>query len=187
MSQPDLRVITGGRACSHSYCGVHIMLDDRQPPGFQPDVSVIEEDTFRVLSAPAELRHEVIDEPFEVLVERMAEVRTTPVGSVIERPGPPLEFLAVVYDFDAEPPVDALAIRRSLAGILALAARRRARYLAMPLLGWLHGQFPPEGMVTILAQLLDEGRGGTLRAIWLQAVPHWDCAWLAPLDQASED
>jgi len=184
MARPELQVISGGRDCHCDYRGVRIWLDDRPPPGFRADVEVLEEDTFRVLSAPAELRHEVIEEPFETLVERMAEIRTTPVGSVIERQAVPLEFLAVIYDFDADPVIDAQAVRSALSGIMALASRRRAHQLAIPLLGLAHGRFEPVECVRILRELLDEGRGGDIRAIWLQAPRRWDCQWLAPLAKA---
>lgn len=187
MSRPELRVISGGRECSCLHRGVRIWLDDRPPPGFTPDVEVLEEDTFRVLSAPAELRHEVIEEPFETLVERMAEVRTTPVGSVIERQAVPLEFLAVIYDFDADPVISAQAVRSALSGIMALAARRHAHRLAIPLLGLAHGKFSPADCVRILRELLDEGRGGEIHSIWLQAPRHWKCEWLKPLTGETGD
>ena len=185
MARPELRVISGGRDCKCEFRGVRIWLDDRPPPGFHADVEVLEEDTFRVLSAPAELRHEVIEEPFETLVERMTEIRTTPVGSVIERQAVPLEFLAVVYDFDADPVIDAQTVRAALSGIMALATRRRARQLAIPLLGLAHGRFEPTECVRILRDLLEEGRAGEIRAIWLQAPRRWDCRWLSPLARAS--
>ena len=185
MSRPELRVIPGGRECHCVYQDIHVWLDDRPPAGFAPDVEVLEEDTFRVLSAPVELRHEVIEEPFESLVERMAAVRTTPVGSVIERQAVPLEFLAVVYDFDADPVIDAQTVRSALSGILTLAARRGVQRLAIPVLGLAHGRFAPAECVGILRDLLDEGRGRGLRSIWLQAPRRWDCAWLDPLRAGS--
>lgn len=184
MSRPELRVISGGRECSCVFRGVRIWLDDRPPPGFEADVEVLEEDTFRVLSAPVELRQEVIEEPFETLVERMAEVRTTPVGSVIERQAVPLEFLAVIYDFDADPVIDAQTVRSALSGIMALAARRHAHRLAIPLLGLTHGRFEPMQYVRILRELLEEGRGQQIQTIWLQAPRRWDCRWLSPLVEA---
>lgn len=127
---------------------------------------VEEEDTFLALSAA--LR---IDDTRESLGNALAAVRRArpmPPGSVVLRRGKPLRLLAVIHDLAQTPSWHESWIAASLAGCLRVARRLRLRSLSLPLLGAVHGRFPPERFVALLRDALAEAETSDLERVWLR-------------------
>src|SRR5687767_11659163 len=116
---PDLRVIA--------------QCPEKAP--FSPNLTILEEDTHRVLTAPIELR-----EHSGSLVSALDAVVRDPAvqpGSVIRRHR---SLLAIVHDLAADPTCRAEWIDVALRAALREADRDRARTIALPLLGTVHGR-----------------------------------------------
>ncbi len=129
-----MRVISGGRHRAHRFGSVTIVAGTHGDPPFQPEVEVLEEDTWRLLSAPADA---------SPAAEHPVRLMTALIDDRPARPGSVLadgrRWLAVVYDLDQDPVCREEWVSQALDELLRTAARRRCRSLALPLLGHAHG------------------------------------------------
>jgi hypothetical protein len=128
---------------------------------------VLEEDTWLVLSAEAEVM-----QPAQGMVRIMTELLSAEPkapGSVVVENDDPLRMLAVVYDLSEEPLCRPEWVGEALQKILAAAEEKGISTLALPLLGVRHGKLP----VARFAELLEETARKTplrrLRRLWLMA------------------
>lgn len=155
----DLRTIRVGR--------VRVVIAPVGEPPFRVEAEVVEEDTFLVLSAGAEVTEPDIH-PLRVL-QAAHEAEPIPPGSVIVQSGEPLRLLAVVHDLAQEPSCREEWVRQALAGVLLEARARRLRALALPVLGARHGRMPAAPFGGLLRTALETDAPPSLVRVWLQA------------------
>ena len=119
---------------------IKLIFETGTPSPGEVDAFVIEEDTYLVLStskpkttsAPRSLRCLVSD--------TVQVVSDAPIpGIALERPGNPIRYVAITYDFSAEPCCQIDWVSSLLADILQKAQQKGVRSLAMPCLGVRHG------------------------------------------------
>jgi hypothetical protein len=161
-----LRVIPGGPPPGIELGPYALWLAPPERPPFEPRVRVLEEDTWRILSAPAEasLRQE---HPIRLMTAVYDDAPAAPGSVLVGRRG----WQAVVYDLDAEPICREQWVADALANILEKARRLGYPSLALPLLGTTHGGLPAERVLALLiAALVSAQQPTTLRRLWLQAL-----------------
>lgn len=137
--------------------------EDRPP--FRVEARVYEEDTFLVLSAPAEIR-EPLEHPVRIF-NALWEARPHPPGSVLVQQGRPLRLLAVVYDLSAEPICREEWLDAALGNLLSRVEERRLRSLALPLLGTGPGRLPVARSCALLRGALASRAPRCLSRLWL--------------------
>lgn len=137
------------------------------PPGsaLTVDALVLEEDTWQVLSASPEVV--APDEDALQLLRRLRTAQPLPPGSVAVRAGTPMQFHAVVYDFDDAAYCRPAWVAATLAEILLIAAQHKLGSLALPLLGVRHGRLPLSAFVILFVAALEKAKPDCLRQIWL--------------------
>jgi len=133
---------------------------------FPVEARVCEEDTFLVLSAPAEIR-EPLEHPVRIFTA-LWQARPYPPGTVLVQRGRPTRLLAVVYDLEAEPICREEWVAAALAELLTRAREKRLRSLALPLLG-TRGRLPAARFGALLKDALARGAPAGLARLWLVA------------------
>ena len=163
--RPMLRVIAGGRTRRLWADGCSIVVAPVDTPPFDLDARVVEEDTYRILSADPECA------PTDVhpvrLMHELQQYRPDRPGSVVVQAGRPMRLLAVIHDVNQEPTWRAVWIEAALRQVMREAARRRVHSLGLPLLGRQHGRMPRVAFVDRLARVLTGHRAHNPRRMWL--------------------
>lgn len=131
------------------YGTVEVLSADELPQGSAAQVRVEEEDTFTVLSAPAEIP-EHGPHPIRVM---------TAVWEAQPRAVPSLEkrgrvWLLVLHDLEREPTLTEETLRAGLTLLFDEAEREAVESLDIPLLGAVHGVVPAPRAAEILAEVL---------------------------------
>lgn len=163
--RPSWRLIRGGRGRAVCLNAVRILAAPQHLPPFAVEAVAAEEDTYFVLSAPAQVR-QPIEHPIRVMTEVLEAVGAEP-GSVVVRNGRPLRFLAVVHDLSAEPSWREDWVASALDGIFREAGRLRLRSIAMPLLATRHGKLERDRFMVLLREAIQRAPPGTLERLWL--------------------
>ena len=145
---------------------------------FEVEAVAREEDTFLVLSADPTVRDP--GEPLMKVLTAALESEPRPLGSVVVRPGQPLELLAVVHDLSLDPTWKEEWVASAIDAVLAEARERELRSIAVPPLGAVHGRMPVERFVALLAAALRRGPTGRLERLWIVA-DEADCEIVAGL------
>jgi len=163
------RVLPGGRASGGWPSGEGLDLEVvERPPGRKPfpvDALVVEEDTWRVLSAPPPVLP-TSEHPIRVM-NRAWEAEPETLATVQVEYGPLLRFVAIVYDLDADPVCVPETVARVLEEILDLVDEHDVEALALPPLGVAHGRFPRERFDELLDEALRRATAPSLRRVWL--------------------
>ena len=165
-SPQTLRLVYDDHGETPVWHGLRIVARSQRTPPFTPDCVVVEEDTCRVLGAGSSAAEESAS--LESLTRQMVEHKPARPGTVITRPGRPARLMAVVHDLDEDPTWRETWIRDALGSAVAAAAALGAHNIALPLLGTVHGRFPPERAVAVTLQTLAGTPTGPLRRVWLQ-------------------
>jgi hypothetical protein len=143
------------------------------PPGSTPlflvDAVVVEEDTYRVLSADPLARETY--EPPDGLLGDAAATLPVPPGSILVQDGSPLKFLAVVHDLSREPTLREGWVKAALIAIVQEANRRRVTSLAVPALGARQGALAAERFAVLFSDALCAVKSDQLREVWLLVAP----------------
>ncbi len=163
--RPLLRVIAGGRTRCLYYDGGLIVVAPADTPPFVVDARVVEEDTFRIMSAAPEWAPPEVH-PLQLMNELQHYESDRP-GSVVVQAGRPIRLLAVVYDLDCDPSWRVEWVAAALRQIMREAAKRRLYSLGLPLLGRQHGRMPRAAFVDLLAGVLADRRSHVPRRLWL--------------------
>lgn len=129
------------------------------------DARVLEEDTWKVLSAPPPVLP-ASEHPIRVM-NRAWRAEPETLASVQVASGSPLRFVAIVYDLDADPICAPETVARVLEEILELAEEHDVHALALPRLGVEHGRFPPARFDELLGEALHRTTPSCLRRVWL--------------------
>jgi hypothetical protein len=163
------RVIRGGRVEKEEAHGaVHVFLGPRGDQPFPVDAFVLEEDTFLVLSAPPEGLESRGEHPIRMMTALM-DVEPLAVGSVTVRDRNPLELLAIVHDFNAEPSWSEDSVGDALDAAFAECERRSFTRVGLEMLGAVHGTLSRPRFLQLLRQALARAEPRTLERIWLVA------------------
>jgi hypothetical protein len=160
---PALRLIRGGRGD----IPLGPLLVTLAPPDAPVEAIVLEEDTWLVLTAEAEVKA-----PVEGMVRVMTDLlKAEPMapGSVVVESGEPLRILAVVYDLAEEPLCRPAWVGEALQRVLAAAEEKGVATLALPLLGVRHGRLPVARFAELLAEAVRKTPPRRLRRVWLLA------------------
>jgi len=164
-TRPSWRLIRGGRGREVCLNAVRVLAAPQHLPPFAVEAVAAEEDTYLVLSAPAQVR-QPIEHPIRVMTEVLEAVGAEP-GSVVVRNGRPLRFLAVVHDLSEEPTWREEWVASALDGIFREARRLRLRAIGVPLLATRHGTLERDRFMVLLREALKRARPGTLERLWL--------------------
>jgi hypothetical protein len=161
-----LRLLRGGRGPVR-VGRLMVTVAPAETPPFPVAATVLEEDTWLVLSAPPEIRPPA-EHPLRLFTELITAEPLAP-GSVVVENGEPLRLLAVVYDLGAEPSCRPEWVTAALAELIRAAAERKLASLALPLLGVRHGRLPLAVFVSLFVLAIREGAPGSLKKVWLAA------------------
>jgi hypothetical protein len=165
-NRPRLRLIRGGRG-ELSLGPLLVTVAPAAAAPFQVAATVLEEDTWFILSAEPEVRPPA-ESTLRIMTDLLQAEPQTP-GSVLVGQEEPLQLLAVVYDFAAEQLCRPEWVEAALRGIFAVAEEQKLAVLALPLLGVRHGRFPLACFAELLAKVVRETPLRRLRKLWLQA------------------
>ncbi|MCM0083382.1 hypothetical protein L4X63_17495 [Geomonas sp. Red32] len=169
--QTGLRLIRGGRHGIRLGL-LEVMVSPPELPPFTPEATVVEEDTWLVLSAEPAVKP-VAESVVRIMTE-LIDARAVPPGSVLVKKGDPVQVQAVVYDLGEEPLCRPEWVSLALKGIFAVAEERPWTAMAMPPLGVRFGRLPLSRFVELLAEAVRDTPLSTLRRIWL-TVEEDDC------------
>ena len=144
---------------------------DDTPP-FAVDAIVLEEDTGLVLNANLEVKDNV-GAPIRIMTG-LYEYEDKQVGAVIVQGKNPYRFLAIVHDFEREPPCRETWIIDALENSLEKCAELQVTALGLHLLGSRFGPFSPDWFILQLESTLAESAPALLERIWLMDQPNDD-------------
>ena len=159
-----LRLIRGGRN-EIRFGPLQLIVAPPEAPPFAPAATVLEEDTWLVLSAEPTVKP-VADNMVRLMTDLLTAKPTSP-GSVLVANGEPMQILAVVYDLSEEPLCRPEWVGAALRGIFTLAEEKRLTKLAMPLLGVRYGRLPLSRFAELLTEVVRETTLLTLQQVWL--------------------
>ncbi len=161
---PGLLLVPGHKGRRWRIGDFELVVAPFAEPPFPVQATLLEEDTWRVLSAPSRLP------PVE---EHMVRVMTDLVDQKPESPGRVLfhgrRWEAIVIDLEQDPVCREAWVRQAFEQALREAIRKGLHTLALPLLGSRHGGLKASRSLEILLEALRAipGGEGTLK-IWLQ-------------------
>ena len=149
----------------YSFRDIQIIVSPENQPPFQIEAQVVEQDTARVLDAG----HQMIypSESTEQLITQAVETPALTPGSVLVTGDSPLQFLAIVHDFDQEPSCREKWIIEALRGIWRESEQRQLQSIAMPLLGTWHGHLKVERFFELLHLVIEPVPTVYLKRLWL--------------------
>ncbi|MDH3524489.1 MAG: hypothetical protein OES32_12965 [Acidobacteriota bacterium] len=136
-------------------------------PPFAVQARVVEDDTWLVLGADPRFR-ESGEHPIRVHTAAWEAEPATP-GSVVVRPGRPLELRAIVHDLARDPTWRPEWVGEALAAVLREAERRRIAALAMPVLGARHGALSEDVFLRLLEDAITAVEPDLPRRIWIES------------------
>lgn len=149
----------------YSFRDIQLIISPGNPPPFQIEAQVIEQDTARVLDATHPVSYP--SESTEQLITQAVETPALTPGSVLVTSDSPLQFLAVVHDFDQEPSCREKWILEALRGIWRESEQRQLQSIVMPLLGTWHGHLKIERFFELLHRVVEPVPTVHLKRLWL--------------------
>jgi hypothetical protein len=162
--KPELYIIPGGLTPRFQVGAVQLVPATLRESPFPVPATVVEEDTWRVLSTPSIL-HSNNEHPVRLMTDLVHDQPASP-GTVVMKGR---RWLAIVYDLDQEPPCTEEWILQALENILKSAQTKQIRSLALPLLGSRHGGIPwQRSLELILDKLSGASSRGFPERVWLQ-------------------
>jgi hypothetical protein len=142
-----------------------VIVAPPEKPPFAVAATVVEEDTWLVLSAEQEIRPPM-DHPLRIMT-RLLDAEPLAPGSVAPGSRTPLQLLAVIYDLESEPICRPEWVASALGEVFRIAEERNISALALPPLGVRHGRIPVTVFVDIFTNSIRETPLRHLRKIWL--------------------
>ena len=162
---PGLRVIKGGLTDETSLGPLRIVAAPTKAPPFDVDAFAFEEDTFLVLSADTQVRDPKM--PLARIMTRLIETQPATPGNVLVRGRKPLQFLAIVHDFNEEPSWKEVWIANALSRIFQAAESRELHALALQMLGTVHGTLERRRFTDLLRNAVERASFHHLKRLWL--------------------
>jgi hypothetical protein len=161
---PRLRLVRGGR--NGSRLGpLRVVAAPPEEPPFAVAATVVEEDTWLVLSAEPDIKPSA-DHPVRIMTE-LLEAEPLAPGSVVAGSKAPLQLLAVIYDLGQEPICRPEWVASALGEVFRITEEQNISTLALPLLGIRHGRLPVNVFLDIFANSIRETPLSHLRKVWL--------------------
>ena len=173
-----LKIIEGGRRDSVELKGKTIHLVMERPAKRHFDLNVVEDDTFRVFSAPTQL--EIKEQhPVQVMTGLLyAEPLQLGTIKITKRVGP-RTAVAIVYDSNLEDVTTIECLHQTWRNLWELTREFDAETVYLPLLGAMHSSLPTEELLTaFVSNLPEDGR----EEIWLQLSEEFQIALNELLD-----
>ena len=135
-------------------------------PPFDVNALVIEQDCDLVLDTEAVIREP--EESLGTLVRAVETARPPRPGSVIVKGhAKPLQFLAIVHDFSAEPASREAWVASAFDAVFREVAARGINAVRLPMLGTVHGKLSVARSLELLEQSLWRNRPACLGHLWL--------------------
>jgi len=161
-----LRVLSGGRDPVAVLGPLHVVAAavDEVPP-FPVEATVVEEDTFLVLSAEP-IWVDPPEEPIR-LMTRLIETRQETPGSVLVRGRGPYRMLAIVHDVEQDPTWKEEWVAEALERVLREAEARELRSVSLEMLGCMHGRLGSARFATLFEAAVLRVRPRWLKRVWL--------------------
>jgi hypothetical protein len=139
-----------------------VLVECPEKAPFSPNLTILEEDTHRVLTAPTVVREHAVS--LGAALDAVSrDVRARP-GSVIRRRR---SLLAIVHELSSEPTCRVEWIDLALRAALEEADRDRALTIAVPLLGTVHGRIAESTSLALLKRAIVASSNRHLERIWL--------------------
>ena len=133
---------------------------------FDVDALVIEQDRDLVLDTEAVIRDP--EASFGSLVRAVETARSPKPGTLIVKGNAkPLQFLAIVHDFSAEPSWREDWVASAFDAIFREVASREIESVGLPMLGTVHGKLSVARSFELLEQSLWRNRPSCLGSLWL--------------------
>lgn len=161
-----MRVISGGKDPTAKLGKIHIVVAPRHKAPFPVEATVVEEDTFLVLS-----EEPAVCEPAETpvhLMTRLIETRPEIPGSVLVKGSGPYKIMAIVHDVNQEPTWKEAWVFRALKGALRAAERRGVKKIGLDMLGCMHGRLNPAQFTQLFSEIVKESPPVSIRRIWIR-------------------
>jgi hypothetical protein len=165
-AKPALRLIQGGLSHRVTHGVVHVVMAPREQPPFAVEATVVEEDTYLVLSADAHAAEPHPEHPIRVMTS-LLEVEPREPGTILVRDRFPIEIAAIVHDLDEEPSWREEWVIGALDRALHEAERRQLRSVGLEMLGAVHGRLERPRFLQLLRQALQRLESRSLERIWL--------------------
>jgi hypothetical protein len=160
-----LRVIQGGLTDETSLGPLRIVAAPQKAPPFEVEAFAFEEDTFLVLSADTQVRDPKM--PLARIMTRLIETQPATPGNVLVRGRKPLQFLAIVHDFNQEPSWKEAWIAEALSHIFQGAESRKLQAIALQMLGVVHGNLKRRRFAFLLRTAIESASLQHLKRLWL--------------------
>ena len=158
-----VEVKTGGE---ESKAGVRLVAVSREFLSTSSvNAIVVEEDTSLIMHAETGL--EDIKESHERLIGQAQFQKLEAPGTVVVKDGSPLQFLAIVHDFEQDPTWREDWVEQALHSVLQEAEKRQLRSIALPMLATLHGKLSKRHFSKLLKRCLERASPAYLQTIWL--------------------
>ena len=159
-----LKIIEGGRRDSVELKGKTIHLVTERPAKRHFELNVVEDDTFRVFSAPTQLEIKA-QHPVQVMTG-LLYVEPLQLGTIkITKRVGPRTAVAIVYDSNLEDVTTVECLHQTWRKLWELTREFAAKTVYLPLLGAMHSSLPSEEILTaFVSNLPEDGR----EEIWLQ-------------------
>lgn len=165
----QLKVLEGGRDKQVTVNTVNLAVVANSLSPLLVNVRIFEEDTHLVLTVDPVMRH-TKEHPIH-LMTRIMETKPRKPGSIIIKNA---SWYAIVHDLNVEPSWRQEWIENAYLAALRLGETKHVQKLGLPLLGSVHGNFPPEQSLELLIQTIKSRTFQHLSNI-LILVPHQDC------------
>lgn len=162
-------VLEGGKKKQVTVNTVNLAVVPNSPSPLLVNVRVFEEDTHLVLTVDPDM-HLTEEHPVR-LMTRIMETKPRKPGSIVTRKA---RWYAIVHDLDVEPSWRQKWIEDAYLATLELGETKHVQKLGLPLLGSVHGNFPPEASMEILIRIITSLTFQHLSNI-LILVPHQEC------------
>lgn len=159
-----LSVINGGKRDRVVHGNVTIAVAPRDTPPFAVDVEILEEDTFLVLSAPAEIR-EVREHPIRLMTSLHEAKPRTPGSAVVKGS----RIFAIVHDLHETPTTTGPWIESAARAAFDHARRLKARSVGLQMLGSVHAPQNHSLSALHLANVLKTEAQHPMTQIWVMA------------------
>jgi len=168
--KPDrrhFRVLSGGQDPVANLGSILVVAGGpEEAPPFQVEASVMEEDTFLVLSAEP-IVVDPLEEPIR-LMTRLIETRQETPGSVLVRGSGPYRMLAIVHDVEQDPTWREEWVAEALEQSLREAEARELRCISLEMLGCMHGRLGSARFAALFEEAVLRVRPRRLKRVWLR-------------------
>jgi hypothetical protein len=162
----ELKVISGGLDPTARLGAIRFVVAPGGKAPFPVEASVVEEDTFLVLSDEPSVCGPV--EPPVHLMTRLIETRAEIPGTVLVKGIAPYKIMAIVHDVNQDPTWREEWVYQALKASLRAAEHRRIKKIGLDMLGCIHGRLNPAHFTTLLKEILEESCLQTVRHIWVR-------------------